>query len=70
MRTLVDIPEAELAQLAAICKSKRLPRAEVIRQAIRAYIDAQPDRPEDVAFGIWKGGEDGLAYQRRLRDEW
>ncbi len=70
MRTLVDIPETQLAKLTAICKVRKLPRAEVIRQAIAAYIAAQPVRPEDVAFGIWNGGEDGVEYQRRIRDEW
>jgi hypothetical protein len=70
MRTLVDIPEPQLAKLAAISKARRLSRAEVIRQAIATYIETQPIRPEDAAFGIWKGVEDGVEYQRRLRDQW
>jgi metal-responsive CopG/Arc/MetJ family transcriptional regulator len=70
MRTLVDIPEPQLAKLTAISKAKKLSRAEVIRQAIATYVETQPTRPEDIAFGIWKGGEDGVKYQRRLRDEW
>jgi len=53
MRILVDIPEPQLAKLTAISKAKKLPRAEIIRQAISTYIETQPIRPEDVAFGIW-----------------
>jgi Ribbon-helix-helix protein, copG family len=70
MRTLVDISEPQLSKLTAIGKARKLSRAEVIRQAIATYIATQPVRPEDVAFGIWKGGEDGVEYQRRIRDEW
>jgi metal-responsive CopG/Arc/MetJ family transcriptional regulator len=70
MRTLVEIPEPQLQQLAAICKTKKLSRAEVVRRAIDSYIAAQPVRPEDTAFGIWKGGVDGVDYERRLREEW
>ena len=70
MRTLVDLPESQLTKLTAISKARKLSRAEVIRQAIATFIETQPVRPEDAAFGIWKGGEDGVEYQRRLRDEW
>jgi hypothetical protein len=70
MRTLVDIPEPQLSKLTAIGKARKLSRAEVIRQAIATYIAAQPVRPEDIAFGIWEGDEDGVEYQRRLRAEW
>jgi metal-responsive CopG/Arc/MetJ family transcriptional regulator len=67
---LAEIPEPHLAQLAAIGKAKNLSRSEVIRQAIASYVAATPAHPEDGAFGVWKGGEDGVEYQRRLRDEW
>lgn len=70
MRTLIDIPEPQLSKLTAISKARKLSRAEVIRQAITTYIAAQPVRPEDVAFGVWDDGKDGVEYQRRLRDEW
>jgi hypothetical protein len=70
MRTLVDIPDTQLAQLTAIGQAKKVPRAEVIREAIAAYIETQPNPARDAAFGIWQGEEDGLEYQRRIRDEW
>lgn len=70
MRTLVDIPEQQIADLAALCESKGLSRAEIIRQAVAAYIARNKPR-SDEAFGLW--GErkvDGLAYQKKLRSEW
>jgi metal-responsive CopG/Arc/MetJ family transcriptional regulator len=70
MRTLVDIPEIHLAKLTAISKARKVSRAELIRQAVTTFVEAQPVHAEDAAFGIWKGGEDGVEYQRRLRDEW
>jgi len=70
MRTPVDISEPQLAKLTAIGKAKKLSRSEVIRQAIASYVATHPAHHEDVAFGVWKGGEDGVEYQRRLRDEW
>jgi hypothetical protein len=70
MRTLVDIPEAQLAQLTAIGQAKKVSRAEIIREAIAAYIETQPNPAREAAFGIWKDEEDGVEYQRRIRDEW
>ena len=67
MRMLVDTSETQFAQLTAIAQGKKVSRAAVIREAIAAYIEAQAT---DAAFGIWKGDEDGVEYQRRLRDEW
>jgi hypothetical protein len=81
MRALVDIPERQLAGLSEICAARKLSRAEVIRQALDAYI-AQNRPGRKSAFGIWKGQElrlpgeaeplpeDGLEYQERLRSEW
>lgn len=69
MRTLVDIPENQLRQLAVICKAKGLPRAEVVRQAIAAYIGA--NQADSDAYGLWgEARVDGLEYQKKLRAEW
>ncbi len=73
MRTLVDIPEQDLESLNSISKSEKVSRAEVVRRAISNYL-AQHKRKGsgiDEAFGLWAGkGEDGLAYQERIRSEW
>lgn len=73
MRALVDIPDSQLNDLAIVCKAKKLPRAEVIRQAIAAYIADNKPNPNQ-AFGLWAGSNkqtvDGLAYQEKVRAEW
>ena len=71
MRTLVDIPDRQIDDLALICESKRVSRAEVIRQAISVYIEQNKPATAD-AFGLWKNrGVDGLEYQEKLRaEEW
>ena len=70
-----------MEELRVICASRKLSRAEAVRQALEMFIEQnRPAREE--AFGLWKGKtiylpddseplpEDGLAYQERLRSEW
>jgi len=81
MRTLIDVPDRQLEELASICAARNLSRAEAVRQAVAAFIELnRPSR--EAAFGIWKGlavslpgeaaplPEDGLAYQEKMRSEW
>jgi len=72
MRTIIDLPEGQLAALDRIAKSRKLSRAALVRQAVERYVAEQaPER--GAAFGSWRragGREDGVAYQRRLRKEW
>jgi predicted transcriptional regulator len=71
MRVLVDVDEGELRALERIAKTADRSRAAVIREAIAAYVAAHRPAPAAAAFGLWgAAGEDGLAYQDRLRDEW
>lgn len=70
MRTLVDIPEAELEELNLLSRARRVSRAELIRQAVSGFLAQNRAGLED-SFGLWKGkGVDGLKYQERLRSEW
>jgi metal-responsive CopG/Arc/MetJ family transcriptional regulator len=70
MRTLVDIPERELDELTALSSLRNTSRAELIRQAVADFLVQNKAGLED-SFGLWKRrGEDGVAYQRRLRGEW
>jgi hypothetical protein len=72
MRTLVDIPDEQIEDLAVICEAKKVSRAEVIRQAISFYIGRNKLASVD-AFGLWKAnpnGLDGLVYQEQARSEW
>ena len=70
MRTLVDLPERELEELTALSSLRNTSRAELIRQAVAGFLAQNKTGLED-SFGLWKSrGEDGVAYQQRLRDEW
>ena len=72
MRTIIDLPDRQVDALERISRSRKLSRAELIRQAVDRYLHEHlPGREE--AFGLWKRGgvrADGVAYQRRLRKEW
>ncbi|PJI48689.1 MAG: CopG family transcriptional regulator [Pseudomonas sp.] len=71
MRTLVDIPVEYLERLNDISERQQQSRASVIREAIAEYLvnHAQADAAD--AFGLWKDHEvDGLAYQKKVREEW
>ncbi|MDD2741896.1 MAG: ribbon-helix-helix domain-containing protein [Rhodocyclaceae bacterium] len=70
MRTLIDIPDRQIKDLAAICKTENVSRAEVIRRAIAAYLEKQTPIAVE-AFGLWKQHKiDGLTYQEQARSEW
>ncbi len=70
MRILVDLPESTLEKLTAIGRRRKAPRAAVIREALETYAAAETRRVAPEAFGSWTTAEDGLALQRRLRNEW
>jgi metal-responsive CopG/Arc/MetJ family transcriptional regulator len=70
MRTLVDIPEDELEELNLLSRSRKVSRAELIRQAVAGFLAENRAGLED-SFGIWsKRGVDGVEYQEKLRGEW
>ncbi len=71
MRTIIELPEAQLRRLADVCRREGVSRAEVIRRAVADYLDARCLRDRDDTFGIWRDRRvDGLRYERRLRREW
>ena len=71
MRTLVDIPDGQIKNLAILCAIKKKTRADLIRAAIAEYLEKyKPAAAADV-FGIWKShGIDGLDFQKKVRSEW
>jgi metal-responsive CopG/Arc/MetJ family transcriptional regulator len=70
MRTLIDIPDRQIKDLKMICLAEKVSRAEVIRQAIAAYLEAKKPVTGE-AFGLWKHREvDGVTYQEQARSEW
>jgi len=73
MRTLVDIPEDQLAELTEIAEREKVSRASLIREAVADLLNARRKSDRDpiaAAFGIRPDLEDGLAIQERLRSEW
>ncbi len=73
MRLLLDITEPEIDALNRMADERGSSRASLLREAVREYLERR-DRPDrQAAFGLWSRaavGEDGVAYQRRLRAEW
>ena len=70
MRALIDRPDDELGLLTDLGRRQGTSRAAVIRDAIHLYLAARRSPPADAAFGLWGAGEDGIAYQDRMRAEW
>jgi hypothetical protein len=75
IRTIISISEEDKAWLEETAAEEGVPMTEVVRRALR-MLRAKTERDEpptaqllERTCGLWKG-EDGLAYQRRLRDEW
>ena len=75
MRTLVDIPDEDLAVINKVTKAQSISRAEFIRRAIaqslNAHRKAQIEKAREAAFGVLAGRSvDGVEYQERIRQEW
>jgi hypothetical protein len=71
MRTIIEVPEAQLDALDALCRRENISRAEAIRRAVAAYVGRASAAARASAFGLWRDrGIDALAYERGLRAEW
>jgi hypothetical protein len=74
MRTLVDIPEADIARLDALAAKSKRSRAAAIRDAVKLYL-AQNDNSNDWIerwAGLWSDRNDipdGVEYQRAMRED-
>jgi predicted transcriptional regulator len=75
-RTVINLDPKDKAWLDHEAKVRHVSMTELVRQAVRAYRTRQEslDRPNlqqalARTGGIWRS-DDGLAYQRRLREEW
>lgn len=75
MRTIIDLPDAQIVALRELSEREQASRAELIRRAVASYVNArQPAIGDNAAFGLWRdrqeAGASGLAYQRDKRAEW
>lgn len=72
MRTIIDLPDSQIAALRELEQRKKLSRAELIRQAVAVYLGSHAEATD--AFGAWKVAKrrstDGVALQKKLRREW
>jgi len=70
MRAVIDLPDEQIEPLKTLASSLNVSRAELIRRAVANYLRRFEAPTDDTVFGILKQrGEDGLAYQERMRSE-
>jgi hypothetical protein len=74
MRTIVNLPREQIAAMDHYGKANRISRAQVVREAVAAYLPPAAHKKgrfeNHPAFGSWRGKIDSAAYVRKLRSEW
>lgn len=72
MRTVIDIPDDQVARLDRLAAEAGKSRAALVREALKELIARrEPDLDLNEYAGLWTSSkEDGLAYQERMRAEW
>ena len=72
-RILLDLSDEVIKRLDDLKQQRNLPRAELLREAVEQYLERQGQAETMIsnALGIWQGcEEDGVEYQKTLREEW
>ena len=70
-RILIDLSDDVIQRLDNLKQLRNEPRAELLREAIEQYLDQQSSSVIRDALGLWGNQqEDGLEYERKLREEW
>ena len=74
MRTLVDIPDEDIAKLDALARREGKSRAAEIREAIKLHLVQKADNNDWIerGYGYWKDRTDigdGVEYQRAIRED-
>nr|WP_038253424.1 CopG family transcriptional regulator [Yokenella regensburgei] len=70
-RILIDLSDDAIQRLDNLKQLRNQPRAELLREAIEQYLDKQGASVIREALGLWGDQEeDGLEYERKLREEW
>jgi hypothetical protein len=70
MRTIIDIPDHQVAALAELCDRENISRAEAIRRALEVMLAEKRAVGRDAAFGAWAQRRDSRAVVDGLREEW
>ena len=68
-----DLPVSQIDDLALLCQTEKISRAELVRRAVSNYlIENKPTNSN--AFGLWRkhglARLDGLVWQEQVRSEW
>ncbi|WP_177220169.1 CopG family transcriptional regulator [Enterobacter sp. kpr-6] len=70
-RILLDLSDEVIKRLDDLKQQRNLPRAELLREAIEQYLEKQAKTTISDALGLWQGcEEDGVEFERKLREEW
>ncbi|HCD7253096.1 TPA: CopG family transcriptional regulator [Citrobacter farmeri] len=72
-RILLDLSDEAIKRLDDLKQLRNLPRAELLREAVEQYLERQGQAETMIsnALGIWQDcEEDGVEYQKTLREEW
>lgn len=70
-RILIDLSDDVIQRLDKLKQLRNQPRAELLREAIELYLNQQSASVIRDALGLWGNQqEDGLEYERKLREEW
>ena len=71
MRTIIDLPDAQVRALDHLARDTRRSRAALIRRAVDDFLAHRRRDLGAEAFGLWSHHPvDGLAYQEKARSEW
>ncbi|TWF57107.1 CopG family transcriptional regulator [Neorhizobium alkalisoli] len=71
MRTLVELPEAEIEALDRLAQAENTSRELLIERAVRALLDKNDRQAKIDAYGLWGNRTiDGLEFQKKVRGEW
>jgi metal-responsive CopG/Arc/MetJ family transcriptional regulator len=71
MRTIVELPDEQLAALRDLCAREKASRAEIIRRAVGQYLQSNQAGKGKIAFGLWKHKKiNALDYEAKWRGEW
>jgi len=73
MRTLIDLPDEDIAGLDRLAQRRGRSRAAEVREAVRTYLRQSGDNDWiGRGFGYWRSRDDigdAVEYQRRIRED-
>ncbi|MBP6507436.1 MAG: ribbon-helix-helix protein, CopG family [Opitutaceae bacterium] len=70
MRTIIDLPDHQVAALADLCEREQISRAEAVRRALDVMLAEKHSSTRDAVFGTWAARGDSRAAVDALREEW